>query len=424
MRKSKYTIYKKIDNKIILFNTLYQSLVIFDNYHEKKLMKILSSPNDSLKNFNQEFYNVLIENKFLIEDDIDELDLLRKYYESFINENLIIKIFLTHYCNFNCSYCYQNHQRIHISDIYENAIINFIKNKINSNIKSVVLTFFGGEPMLLKDKIFKISESVYNIINNKNIKLIANIVTNGSIFDEKFYIKLSEISEHINIQITQDGSKKRHNKMRPFKSGNGSYEIIIKNLKKLDNLKIKNINVVYRLNINEDFTEKDFDDLYKFKNINYFLSIVGIFNNPEQEKNANNDKYVYNLLKKAKEKGFEISSFFKNPLYSCSAGLPNTFTFTPDGKITICTGIDPLNNENNMGYLDPKGNLIITNKKLYNKLYSRNRDVFEFEECRKCNLLPICFGGCAYARKIKEKNDFCIPEKYYLKEAINVELEV
>ena len=41
-----------------------------------------------------------------------------------------------------------------------------------------------------------------------------------------------------------------------------------------------------------------------------------------------------------------------------------------------------------------------------------DKDPFLYEECRNCNVLPLCYGGCQMKRKIKNE-EACSPELKY-----------
>jgi len=43
-------------------------------------------------------------------------------------------------------------------------------------------------------------------------------------------------------------------------------------------------------------------------------------------------------------------------------------------------------------------------------------DATEDDKCKKCNLLPICMGGCPYERLVGI--DRCMPYKYHIEELL------
>jgi len=45
---------------------------------------------------------------------------------------------------------------------------------------------------------------------------------------------------------------------------------------------------------------------------------------------------------------------------------------------------------------------------------------FEFEECRKCNIFPICKGGCPYMGFRENRTAHCLEWKYNLIEMLKL----
>lgn len=87
-----------------------------------------------------------MKNGFLMEDEIDELKIIRQNNElSIHNKDYFLIILPTLNCNFSCWYCIQNHIPSKIStDTLENIMkhIDFMIEK--KEITSLHLDWFGG----------------------------------------------------------------------------------------------------------------------------------------------------------------------------------------------------------------------------------------------------------------------------------------
>ncbi|MEG1312071.1 MAG: radical SAM protein [Romboutsia sp.] len=142
-------------------------------------------------------------------------------------------IVVTEDCNLRCSYCYEGDNKNTSKMNFQTAdkVINFIAKKINEESDDVyqpIVIFHGGEPLLN----FEIIKYIYNKLNNvvkKNIRY--DMTTNGTILND-------EIEEFIlnnidALSISLDGIKESHNKFRIFANGSGSYDIVIKNARRL-----------------------------------------------------------------------------------------------------------------------------------------------------------------------------------------------
>lgn len=72
-------------------------------------------------------------------------------------------IHLTDNCNLNCKYCYENKKNSEIDFEYIKDIIDY---EIKQKNKFAGLAFYGGEPLLKKELIYKTIE----YINSKKVK--------------------------------------------------------------------------------------------------------------------------------------------------------------------------------------------------------------------------------------------------------------
>ena len=98
-----------------------------------------------------------------------------------------ISLFLTEKCNLNCDYCYQrDDKKRRIGSITYTKAINALEPilmDVKNNSKSVVLSFFGGEPLLEYKLMKKIVEYVeLNYVSNVRFLLTTNgILLNSDI---------------------------------------------------------------------------------------------------------------------------------------------------------------------------------------------------------------------------------------------------
>jgi len=247
----------KNDNGWVLYNSLSNVLINMNQDNYEKLISLRENP--ILINM---FSNAkeLINSKILVEDDQIEIDKLKLEVlrKRFTNDILDITIVPTLSCNFNCTYCFQDGLPTYImDDRTEDNIIDFIK-LFKSNIKFLQITWFGGEPLLVFDKIKSISKK---LINEINIPFESNIITNGYLLDENVIAQLDNL--HIKfIQITIDGLEETHNTRRRLHNNKNTFQTIIKNLESVIKLKPE-IKISIRVNIDKDNTD-EYHKIYKF----------------------------------------------------------------------------------------------------------------------------------------------------------------
>lgn len=136
---------------------------------------------------------------------------------------------LTEQCNLRCKYCYQEKGNRELS--FDN-IKSLLDNESNTS-KKCTITFFGGEPLLKKDLIYKTVKYAKALENKKDIKFNFKMNTNGTLLDDDFIKFSSENFIHICYSI--DGNKNIHNLNRNTASNDNTFDIVNSNAKKLLN---------------------------------------------------------------------------------------------------------------------------------------------------------------------------------------------
>ncbi|MEY2503677.1 MAG: uncharacterized protein QOI07_4014, partial [Verrucomicrobiota bacterium] len=108
-----------------------------------------------------DIFSVLYREEFILDEGVDEVRLVEEFNERARDDRskLSITVELTEACNFRCSYCYQGHKKENIHSDIEHGIINLIAERA-TDLKTVQLNWFGGEPLLRLKDIRRISAAV------------------------------------------------------------------------------------------------------------------------------------------------------------------------------------------------------------------------------------------------------------------------
>ncbi|CEP41219.1 radical SAM protein (plasmid) [Paraclostridium sordellii] len=158
-------------------------------------------------------------------------------------------IFITEKCNLRCKYCYESGlDRSKDMDInVANKTIDFILRKIKSESLDIPLyiVLHGGEPLVNFEMVKYIHKKLSDKVKGREI--IYDMTTNGTVLDSE---KIDFICNNIdNISVSIDGTRASHDKNRVFVNGEGSYDLVIKNVKKLlDREKDVRIRMTYTTN--------------------------------------------------------------------------------------------------------------------------------------------------------------------------------
>ena len=340
-----------------------------------------------------------IKSRFVISENVDETDSFIKLSHNYINDDkpqsIILNIVTTFQCNYHCSYCFEQCDRS--MDLSENTIeeyIKYIKKEIdnNPNLKLFRITWFGGEPLIRFDVIEKISNFVIPYCDEKGIKYSAGVISNGYLFTKEISERLKDLRVK-SIQITFDGFEETYNKYRNPPCN--AYETV------LNNIKNSALPVIIRLHVLRD-NQSEIEELARFfdnlASTNKMIKEIWIHNvwdyTGSQDSILNDDEYIdfRNRVSRVSDriKKNLLSNEIYRPSYRpCHYVSKRNVILAPDGFLYKC--------DNNIGLQDTAVGTIKDGIWKDSKNYTNYASMSIDDECRKCNLLPVCNGGtCRY----------------------------
>lgn len=424
MKGSKYNFYIEYGNELYVYNSLSNVLIKLD-YEKAKQVKA-----ECFLEFSDEEICFLSDNGVLVEDDFDEMIILkeRNLRGKYSNDILALTIVPSLLCNFECIYCYQEPNQVVMSEETENDIVEFIKNVV-TDTKEVAITWFGGEPLLQIDLIERVSKEIISICKEAGVTYSASIITNGYLIDEKMVNRLKKINI-MDAQITLDGPADIHNLRRKHKSDSVStYDRCVK---AISILKDSGIETNIRINLdrrNIDKIDALFADLNKkgIYGINVSLEKVSEFTSSCADTNNNYftteemSVIVPRLTEGLIENRLYVDEddFYPRLKYNyCGACQLRSITIGPKGELYKCWC--DLGNES-------KSFSNIKDYDIHDDLHMKERsymsyDPFLYSKCVDCRLMPLCMGGCPRSSLNGEVN--CIINEEYLTDKIKKYLKV
>ncbi len=350
----------------------------------------------------------LISQGFLVEsEDAEKKDLL-----SFLddvnqkNKKLDVTVVLNLDCNLACKYCFEGKRKggFYMSRETADRLMKFVRNRLTPEIMEIRVVFYGGEPLLSLDLIEYISERLGTIAGEKGLKFSFGLITNGTLLTVKNVERLKTFGLN-SASVTVDGPKAVHDICRPYKSGKGSFDVIVNNLKDVCGL----INVViggnflqenYRrfpylldLLINHGITP-DRVDLVKFDPVS---KETNEFAPPDFHDGCEsiNEPWLFDaglfLREEILKRGYKTVPI--TPAV-CMIELKNNIVVNYDGSLYKCSGM--------IGREKCRVGSLKDGISDYKK--SHSLDNWKNEECLACAYLPLCFGGCRYSRLISAGN--------------------
>jgi len=412
MKESRYN--KNIclkNGKRYLYNLRTQALILVDDDFVQRI-----------DNLNNEYRSLLIENEFLLQDDLDELKILKRdYYSTIINSKEIhISVMTTLNCNFRCTYCFERK-----TDSFAKAdLILQIEKLIYEyidNIKIVTIDWYGGEPLMNYRFIESSSLKIKEFCKKNNLLYNASITTNGYLLTEKIAKNLSELNV-TSAQISIDGPQETHDQRRFLLNGAGTFDMIVENCLNAQ----KYIHIDIRVNIDKVNYKSVFSLLEMFsnqptENISFiFNGVVSSNENPlkngEELSGEELSDCIYNLNKYAFDNGLDIGIlkiFDATKNYFCVVDSLSQFIITPDGRVFKCGESYTSDDKGCIGniYNSPQIDEV--------KLSEWFKDPFVDDKCKSCKILPMCYGGC----QMKKRNKLtCCPDdiKYHIDDYIRL----
>lgn len=428
-KTSIYNYYLNIDNESYVYNLISGSIIKLSD----ELLCFLRDNNDNpfgANAFNRTLLRLLDNHNIIIPVDFNEIEYLKflhnkdKYDDSYLS----VVMLPTLQCNLGCHYCYEKNKVSQITPASLNALSKFFKKQ--SKIKRyIAVRWSGGEMMLQWPTISKLSKEIIQYCQENNCKYVASCVTNGTLLSEDILRQFKSIGIS-SVQITLDGNEEYHNKVRNYRNGNGTFNVILKNIV----IASQYLNVIIRLNIDK-FNISCLDDLFSsISETEVNKDNIQLFCKPvicTQARQPRNDTFTHEefylvelrLLKLAEKYNLPYAFHWgvRGKNTRCAYNNLQGFYVTPSLSLYKCPIF--IDNEINdkshaIGYISESGDLIISNHREFNKYLKYSP--FDHDECLKCKVLPICHGKCVKIWEINEKkeNEGCIPDKYSIEDKI------
>ena len=196
---------------------------------------------DRLSLEEREALDALSTNGFVVQDRDTEQRALADYFTRVKSDagELNVTILTTLQCNFACDYCFQgdhgDYNKFAEKMSLETAarVGDWIEREMDrQGPKRLMLTFFGGEPLLNLPVVYELSERMARVTSERGIEQRINVITNGLLLTEEVVDRLLPCGLN-GIKVTLDGDHDTHNRMRPLRGGQGTFDRIIENVRRV-----------------------------------------------------------------------------------------------------------------------------------------------------------------------------------------------
>lgn len=171
---------------------------------------------------------------FLVPDEAAERQTVCSFFMRLNDHNpeLDLTILLNLDCNFSCVYCFEGAPsgNRYMTPRTAERVVAFAKHRFGPEKTSLRLTFYGGEPLLSLSLITHIAGELKAFAETRGAAFGFSLITNGSLLTRSVVERLRPLGLQ-GAKITLDGPARVHDRYRPFKSGAGSFNVLVRNLK-------------------------------------------------------------------------------------------------------------------------------------------------------------------------------------------------
>ena len=432
MRKSKYGIFVQTAEQVYAVSLLSRAAMKLSPsaYRFVELVSAEGPPNN-LDTEETRLFNELCKGLFLVDDDFDELAYIRCRYqqERFGSAQFGLVIAPTLACNFRCHYCFENKADIALSTASQARLLQLVAANL-PKYREFHVQWFGGEPLLALPTLRSLSEAFLALSKAAHCSYGATLVTNGELLTPSASAELAKLGVQ-KVQITLDGMRDLHDRTRYSKPGLGSFDTILDNLRGASEyfqvsvrVHVAPFSVPSSHALLDCLAEMELQthiaELYFAPLFNYRAGMSGtpfVSDGKRFMSSADFASAQIELLRHAAACGFATSDFLDVSYGLCTAVRAHTLVVNADGHLYKCyldvgdatKGIGDLGDG-----LQPRQNL----------LQWLDYEFWQDAECRSCQLLPICLGGCPRQRLVSAaKEVVCTPLKYNIEDRVKLYFE-
>jgi len=317
-------------------------------------------------------------------------------------DSLYITILPSLQCNYSCNYCYQDQaDKKHIMTIEtQQGVLRYVHKHMTGGIKNIKCTWYGGEPLLFKDIVLRVSDELNAMAIAAGGKLNMSIITNGSLLSSDT-VKALVLKGLEHAQVSFDALLSDGNRKRGLLDSSGKPSAILQNcMAAREFVEIKARVNVTRTNLSELHRMYEVLEEYGLGDCYHIARVI------DYRKSETCTK----------ESTFEVSELEFIDLFKLSFRSPKSIhrifeMLTPRSQFCGATGgrslvIDPHGNVSYCWHssatpLEAVGNVNDSVQKWDDsEVYQKWSDYspFKSSRCTHCAALPVCMGGCPHHR--------------------------
>lgn len=374
----------------------------------------------------------LAEHGFLVQDRASEQAALAGRFREFREDTsqLRITILTTMQCNFACGYCYQGDHvdagrpAPKMSLETSARVAEWIAGQLDAVApRRLVLTFFGGEPLLNTPAMFDLAERCWQATEARGVRQLVNIITNGLLLSPAIVDRMLPLGLN-GVKVTLDGDRSTHDRVRPARGGKGTFDRIIANIGRVadrtpvaiggnfDAATAGSYPALLDFLKNQEFAGRISKVAFKpvispkpgqapagllppapaepggQPQARSCMSVAGSGGVSACDSCRFADEQMALLREETKRHGFStVDGVHMGP---CELYRRHSHTIGPDGALYACPGFTGAN-------ALAVGHISAVDDSVHSEMASRVEHLAPWRQCGDCSFVPVCGGGCAVA---------------------------
>lgn len=349
----------------------------------------------------------------------EELELQQRKFDATRADRstLTISLIPTYVCNYRCPYCYeQGHNSVKgkMDASMMDTVCAFVESRYGQDaFTKLSIQWYGGDPSLALDVVEELSARLINWCDERDIAYDAFMLSNANLIDEQA-AKLIARARVSSVMLTIDGPEEMHNRRRVAADGSNSYE---RNIAAARYLRDNGVAVFATMNVDKvswPLYAELRDKLLAEEGISLSpgkLCDYGHFFGQAPFAKPDFDLFTHEEFARARLEVFEqlphtaaeLQDMLRPIDRFCTGQLNNYFVIDLLGDVYNCDGWVGDRSYVRFNLHDDPSTW---------KLSDISHDATRDEQCRECELLPLCMGNCHWERAC---NDWpCHPFRYTL----------
>ena len=420
--------------EVFLMNTLTDAQLIVSDDIAGLLDRLADDPAslapERLDSDAREALVTLTEHGFIVDDRATDRAAIDKFFTDVREDTsqLRVTVLTTLQCNFACDYCFQgdhgdyNKTADRMSPDTSEQVAAWIEQRLDElKPEKLTITFFGGEPLVNLPALYDLAERAHAMAKARGVTLLIGIISNGLLLTEELVDRLLPFGLNY-VKITLDGDRDTHNRMRPLRGGQGTFDRIIDNIRKVagkvriavggnfDTDSVESFPALLDFLKEQDFGDKlvkvAFKPIIREKQAPKGLIPLTVVNASGKPLGGTCmtaagaggssicdtcsfvDDQMSHLREETKKHGFPtIDGVHMGP---CEIHKKHAYTIGPNGALYACPGFTGEPSLSTGHIDDRKESWRMTAAERFEHLAA-------WHNCGDCAFIPVCAGGCSVA---------------------------